>query len=53
MLVCKVRTGGDNDLDLSLRNMTFSKDDWQTQEGKLSMNVSQFHQRRYIHLTRL
>ena len=28
------------DLDLSLRNMTFSKDDWQTQEGKLSMNAS-------------
>lgn len=30
------------DLDLSLRNMTFSKDDWQTQEGKLSMNASEF-----------
>lgn len=29
-------------LDLSLRNMTFSKDDWQTQEGKLSMNASEF-----------
>lgn len=23
-------------------NMTFSKDDWQTQEGKLSMNASEF-----------
>lgn len=30
------------DLDLSLRNLTFSKDDWQTQEGKLSMNASEF-----------
>ncbi|MBJ8678234.1 AsmA family protein [Citrobacter freundii] len=30
------------DLDLSLRNMTFSEDDWQTQEGKLSMNASEF-----------
>ncbi|MCC8284144.1 AsmA family protein [Escherichia fergusonii] len=30
------------DLDLSLRNMTFSKDDWQTQEGKLSMNANEF-----------
>ena len=30
------------DLDLSLRNMTFSKDDWQTQGGKLSMNASEF-----------
>ncbi len=30
------------DLNLSLRNMTFSKDDWQTQEGKLSMNASEF-----------
>ena len=26
------------DLDLSLRNTTFSKDDWQTQEGNRSMN---------------
>lgn len=30
------------DLDLSLRSLTFSKDDWQTQEGKLSMNASEF-----------
>ncbi|POT55665.1 AsmA family protein [Citrobacter amalonaticus] len=30
------------DLNLSLRNLTFSKDDWQTQEGKLSMNASEF-----------
>lgn len=30
------------DLDLSLRNLTFSKDDWQSQEGKLSMNASEF-----------
>lgn len=30
------------DLDLGLRNMTFSKNDWQTQEGKLSMNASEF-----------
>lgn len=30
------------DLDLSLRNITFIKDDWQTQEGKLSMNASEF-----------
>lgn len=30
------------DLDLSLRNLTFSKDDWQTQEGKLSLNASEF-----------
>ena len=31
------------DLDLSLRNMTFSKDDWQTQEGKLSMNAQRVY----------
>lgn len=30
------------DLDLSLNNLAFSKDDWQTQEGKLSMNASEF-----------
>ena len=30
------------DLDLSLRNMTFSKGDWQSQEGRLSMNASEF-----------
>lgn len=30
------------DLDLSLRDLTFSKDDWQSREGKLSMNASEF-----------
>jgi len=30
------------DLDLSLRNLTVSKGDWQTQEGRLSMNASEF-----------
>ena len=30
------------DLDLSLRNLTLSKGDWQTAEGKLSMNASEF-----------
>ncbi|USR59927.1 AsmA family protein [Lelliottia amnigena] len=30
------------DLDLSLRNLTLSKGDWQTQEGRLSMNASEF-----------
>lgn len=30
------------DLDLSLRNLTVSKGDWQTQEGHLSMNASEF-----------
>lgn len=30
------------DLDLSLRDLTFSKEDWQSQEGKLSMNASEF-----------
>ncbi|EAZ8022708.1 AsmA family protein [Salmonella enterica] len=30
------------DLDLSLRNLTLSKEDWQSQEGKLSMNASEF-----------
>ncbi len=30
------------DLDLSLRNMTLSKGDWQSQEGRLSMNASEF-----------
>ncbi|EHI4077497.1 AsmA family protein [Salmonella enterica] len=30
------------DLDLSLRNMTLRKEDWQSQEGKLSMNASEF-----------
>ena len=30
------------DLDLSLRNLTLSKGDWQNQEGRLSMNASEF-----------
>lgn len=30
------------DLDLSLRNLTLHKEDWQSQEGKLSMNASEF-----------
>ncbi|HAK5800576.1 TPA: AsmA family protein [Salmonella enterica subsp. enterica serovar Charity] len=30
------------DLDLSLRNLTLRKEDWQNQEGKLSMNASEF-----------
>lgn len=30
------------DLDLSLRNLTLSEGDWQTAEGKLSMNASEF-----------
>ncbi|HAD4019228.1 TPA_asm: AsmA family protein [Salmonella enterica subsp. enterica serovar Typhi str. CT18] len=30
------------DLDLSLRNLTLRKEDWQSQEGKLSMNTSEF-----------
>ncbi|MHC0026022.1 AsmA family protein [Enterobacter vonholyi] len=30
------------DLDLSLRNLTLSKGDWQSQEGRLSMNASEF-----------
>ncbi|ELT0933919.1 TPA: AsmA family protein [Enterobacter roggenkampii] len=30
------------DLDLSLRNLTLSKVDWQSQEGRLSMNASEF-----------
>lgn len=30
------------DLDLSLRNLTLRKEDWQSQEGKLSMNASEF-----------
>ena len=30
------------DLDLSLRSLTLSKGDWQTAEGKLSMNASEF-----------
>ena len=29
-------------LDLSLRNLTLSKGDWQSQEGRLSMNASEF-----------
>ncbi|HDD1399646.1 TPA: AsmA family protein [Salmonella enterica] len=29
-------------LDLSLRNLTLRKEDWQSQEGKLSMNASEF-----------
>ncbi|MRS91792.1 AsmA family protein [Enterobacteriaceae bacterium RIT714] len=29
------------DLDLSLRNLTLSKGDWQSQEGRLSMNASE------------
>lgn len=30
------------DLDLSLRNLTLSKGDWQSGEGRLSMNASEF-----------
>ena len=30
------------DLDLSLRNLTLSKGDWQSQEGRLSLNASEF-----------
>lgn len=30
------------DLDLSLRNLTLRKEDWQSQEGKLSMNAREF-----------
>lgn len=30
------------DLDLSLRNLTLSSGDWQSQEGRLSMNASEF-----------
>jgi len=30
------------DLDLSLRNLTFKKGDWESEEGKLSMNASEF-----------
>ncbi|HEC5272523.1 TPA: AsmA family protein [Salmonella enterica] len=30
------------DLDLSLRNLTLRKEDWQSQEGKLSINASEF-----------
>ena len=30
------------DLDLSLRNLTLSKGDWQSQEGRLSMNASEY-----------
>ncbi|MDR9892056.1 AsmA family protein [Pseudenterobacter timonensis] len=30
------------DLDLSLRGLTLSKDDWQSEEGRLSMNASEF-----------
>ncbi|EBR4168764.1 AsmA family protein [Salmonella enterica] len=30
------------DLDLSLRNLNLRKEDWQSQEGKLSMNASEF-----------
>ncbi|HHA1180357.1 TPA: AsmA family protein [Enterobacter asburiae] len=30
------------DLDLSLRNLTLSKGDWHSQEGRLSMNASEF-----------
>ncbi|HDR2628087.1 AsmA family protein [Enterobacter cancerogenus] len=30
------------DLDLSLRNLTLAKGDWQSQEGRLSMNASEF-----------
>ncbi|WFC86955.1 AsmA family protein [Enterobacter roggenkampii] len=30
------------DLDLSLRNLTLSKGGWQSQEGRLSMNASEF-----------
>ncbi|HCC0888257.1 TPA: AsmA family protein [Salmonella enterica] len=31
-----------SDLDLSLRNLTLRKEDWQSQDGKLSMNASEF-----------
>ncbi len=30
------------DLDLSLRNMTLSNGDWQSEDGRLSMNASEF-----------
>jgi hypothetical protein len=30
------------DLDLSLRNLTLSHGDWQSQDGTLSMNASEF-----------
>ena len=30
------------DLDLSLRNLTLSKGDWQSRDGRLSMNASEF-----------
>lgn len=30
------------DLDLSLRSLTLSKGDWQSQDGRLSMNASEF-----------
>ncbi|MEI9483182.1 AsmA family protein [Enterobacter cancerogenus] len=30
------------DLDLSLRNLTLAKGDWQSQDGRLSMNASEF-----------
>ncbi|MCU6668339.1 AsmA family protein [Enterobacteriaceae bacterium H4N4] len=30
------------DLDLSLRNLTLSKGDWQSEDGRLSMNASEF-----------
>ena len=30
------------DLDLSLRNLTLSQGDWQSQDGRLSMNASEF-----------
>ena len=30
------------DLELSLRNLTLSKGDWQSQDGRLSMNASEF-----------
>ncbi len=30
------------DLDLSLRNLTLSQDDWQSEDGRLSMNASEF-----------
>ena len=30
------------DLDLSLRNLTLAKSDWQSQDGRLSMNASEF-----------
>lgn len=31
-----------SDLDLSLRNLTLSNGDWQSQDGRLSMNASEF-----------